>query len=362
MKTFSGFGHPTAGSGGGAVAVTIHDVARDAQLSVSTVSRAFTTPELLRPETRERVLRVADQLGYRPNRAARGLITGRTGNIGVIVPDLANPFFPNVLKGAQARARDAGYAVFLSDTDEDPRAEADLIHAMAKQVDGVVLCSSRMSAAQLEQSLGLTTLVLLNRRVPDVPAVLMDSAGGMRQAVDHLVALGHRRCAYLAGPRNSWSNRERRRGLRAAARRGLEVIELGPFAPRYEAGLHAADLALAEGVTAILAYNDLIAFGVLTRLNDRQVAVPGEVSVLGFDDIPMAAMCTPSLTTVAMPAEQAGRAAVDLLTAMLGSQSGERHEDRRELPTQLIVRGSTSTAPAPGPARRARSGRSSKGE
>ncbi len=347
------------------MAVTIHDVARSAQLSVSTVSRAFTMPELLRTETRERVLQVADRLGYRPNRAARGLITGRTGNIGVIVPDLANPFFPSVLKGAQARAREADYAVFLSDTDEDPRAEADLIRAMAKQVDGVVLCSSRMSAAQLEAILGLTSLVFLNRRVADAPAVLMDSAGGMRQAVDHLVALGHRRCVYLNGPRNSWSNRERRRGLKTAARRGLEVVELGPFAPRFEAGLHAADLALAEGVTAILAYNDLVAFGVLSRLNDRQVDVPGEVSVLGFDDIAMAAMCTPPLTTVAMPSEQAGRVAVDLLVGLLGSArdaAAGGDGDRRELPTQLIVRGSTSTAPQPRRARRVRSGRSSESE
>jgi DNA-binding LacI/PurR family transcriptional regulator len=345
------------------VAVTIHDVARNAQLSVSTVSRAFTTPELLREETRQRVLQVADRLGYRPNRAARGLITGRTGNVGVIVPDLANPFFPSVLKGVQARAREADYAVFLSDTDEDPRAEADLIRAMAKQVDGVVLCSSRMSSGQLEQIIGLTALVFINRRVPDAPAVLMDSAGGMRQVIDHLVALGHRRVVYLSGPRNSWSNRERRRGLKTAARRGLEVIELGPFAPRYEAGMHAADLALAEDVTAILAYNDLIAFGVLTRLNDRNVDVPGEISVLGFDDILLAAMCTPPLTTVSMPAEQAGRAAVELLVTLLGNPSGGDGEGRRELlPTQLIVRGSTSTANVRRRARRARPGRSSEGE
>jgi DNA-binding LacI/PurR family transcriptional regulator len=190
----------------------------------------------------------------------------------------------------------------------------------------------------------------------------MDSAGGMRQVVEHLVALGHRRCAYLAGPRNSWSNRERRRGLRTAPRRGLEVVELGPFAPRFEAGMHAADLALAEGVTAILAYNDLMAFGVLTRLNDRQVDVPGEVSVVGFDDIAMAAMCTPPLTTVAMPTEQAGRTAVDLLITLLGSPPGSDGDGRRALPTQLIVRGSTSTAHARRRMRRVRSGRSSEGE
>ena len=334
------------------MAVTIHDVARRARVSVSTVSRAFTMPELVREATRTRVLAAASELGYRPNRAARGLITGRTGNLGVIVPDLGNPFFPAVLKGAQVRAREADYAVFLADTDENPRLEADLIRAMAKQVDGVVLCSSRLASGELAPLLGLTTLVLLNRRVPAVPAVVMDSADGMRQAVEQLAALGHRRVAFLSGPRNSWSNRERRRGLRAAARAGgVEVAELGPFAPRFEAGLQAADIALAAGVTAVLAFNDLMALGVLSRLADRGVAVPAEVSVVGFDDIPMAAMCAPPLTTVAMPMELSGRAAVELLLERLAEQAaGSTANGRRQrvLSTQLIVR--SSTAP---PVRRA---------
>jgi DNA-binding LacI/PurR family transcriptional regulator len=336
------------------LAVTIHDVARRARVSVSTVSRAFTMPEVVREATRSRVLEAARELGYRPNRAARSLITGRTGNLGVIVPDLGNPFFPAVLKGAQVQAREADHAVFLADTDEDPRLEADLIRAMAKQVDGVLLCSPRLAPADLDEVLGLTSLVLLNRRVPGVPAVVMDSADGMRQAVEHLAALGHRRCAFLEGPRNSWSNRERRRGLRAAARaHGIEAAELGPFAPRFEAGMQAADVALAARVTAVLAFNDLMALGVLSRLADRGVAVPAEMSVVGFDDIPMAAMCAPSLTTVAMPMEQAGRAAVALLLDRLaGGARADGQPPRLLLGTQLIVR--SSTAP-PGGAPRASS-------
>jgi DNA-binding LacI/PurR family transcriptional regulator len=169
----------------------------------------------------------------------------------------------------------------------------------------------------------------------------MDVAGGMRQAVDHLTALGHRRIAYLQGPRASWSNQQRRRGLRHAGRRGMAVTELGPFAPTFEGGLHAADLALAEDVTAIVAYNDLMALGVLSRLADREVKVPAEVSVLGFDDVPMAGMATPPLTTVAMQNGRAGRAAVDLLVNLIsGADAGEL---RRELECQLIVRASTAT-------------------
>lgn len=335
---------------GAQVAVTIRDVARTAQVSMSTVSRAFTMPELVREQTRRRVLDAARELGYRPNRAARGLITGQTGNVGVVVPDLTNPFFPSVLQGAQARAQEADYAVFLADTGEDPRNEVELIQTMAKQVDGVVICSSRLSRGQVDDIVGLTPLVFLNRRVRGVPAVLMDSADGMRQAVDHLAALGHRRCAYLSGPRRSWSNEDRRRGLRKAAKdHDMDVVELGPFAPWYEAGMQAADLALAADVTAILAFNDLMAVGVLTRLADRGVAVPEEMSVLGFDDIAMAGMCTPPLTTIAMPKKKSGRAAVDLLLSLLAASDTDV-EGWRALPTQLIVR--SSTAPPRGAPRR----------
>jgi DNA-binding LacI/PurR family transcriptional regulator len=174
-------------------------------------------------------------------------------------------------------------------------------------------------------------------------AVLMDSADGMKQAVQHLAALGHERVAYLSGPRSSWSNRQRRRGLASAvAATGLEVVELGPLAPTFAAGHHAADLALATGVTAVVAFNDLMALGVISRLAERSVAVPTEMSVVSFDDIPMAAMCTPPLTSVAMPTELAGRVAVDLLLSLLRPEGAGGDRSQRRLPTQLIVRGSTA--------------------
>lgn len=327
---------------------TIHDVAKAAKVSPSTVSRAFTMPDLLRADTRERVLAAAQRLGYQPNRAARGLITGRTGNVGVIVPDLSNPFFPAVLKGAQARARESDYAVFLADAEEDPMLEEELIRAMAKQVDGVVLCSSRASSALLRDIAQDVTLVLMNRRIGDLPAVNMDSAGGARQVVDHLAALGHRRIAYLNGPAFSWSNRARRRGLKAGGTaNGVEIVELGPLPPTFEGGLMAADLTLAADVSAVLAYNDLVALGVLSRLADRSVEVPAQLSVVGFDDIPMAQMSGPRLTTVSMPCERAGRLAIDVLAGRIGDSLREQNETHRALPTSLIVRGSTAPPPTP---------------
>ena len=320
---------------------SIRDVARRANVSLATVSRAFAAPGLVRAETLQRVLAVAEELHYRPSRAARSLTTGRTGNIGVVVPDLGNPFFSAILKGGQARAREADLAVFLADSEENPRLEIELVRAMARQGDGVIICSSRLSEAQLQQLRNDTTLVLLNRRVRGVSSVLLDSAGGMRQAIEHLVALGHHRIGFLGGPAGSWSNRERRRGLRTEARgRSLEITEFGPFAPHFEAGQHAADLAVAAEVTAVVAFNDLLALGVLSRLADRGIGVPDEISVVGFDNIPMAAMATPHLTTVALPLEQAGRVAIELLLERLAQPGSGTHE--QGLPAQLIVRASTA--------------------
>jgi DNA-binding LacI/PurR family transcriptional regulator len=327
------------------MAVTIKDVARAAGVSPATVCRALSTPDLVRAETRERVRRSATELGYSPNRAARGLITGRTGNLGLVVPDLGNPFFPAVVKGIQARAREADYAVFLADTDEDPAAEAQLVRTLAKQVDGLVLCSPRISEAELRDFAAQTPLVMLNRRVGRIPAVTFANGDGMRQAVTHLTALGHRRIAYVAGPRVSWSNRERVRGLRlAAAAAGAELIEIGPVQPQFDGGVAAADPVLATGVTAVVAYNDVIALGLLSRFTARGIAVPAAISVLGFDDIALAAMVHPSLTTVGLPMESSGRAGIDLLLGLL-QDPARFGATRRELDTQLMVRGSTGPAP-----------------
>ncbi|MBL7257625.1 LacI family DNA-binding transcriptional regulator [Paractinoplanes lichenicola] len=339
------------------MAVTIKDVARAAGVSVATVTRALSMPDVVRAATRERVLETAKTLGYQPNRAARGLITGRTGNLGLLVPDLANPFFPGIVKGVQARAHEADHAVFLADTDENPAAEAGLVRKLAKQVDGVVLCSPRMPEAELRALAADIPIVLVYRRIPGTPSVTAAFLDGMRQAISHLTALGHQRIAYVAGPRSSWANRERVKSLRAVGRdvagngspagrasaegkvsaaAKCELVEMGSVTPTFEGGVAAADGVLAAGVTAVIAYNDLVALGLLHRCAARGVRVPGDLSVLGFDDIPLGAMVHPALTTVALPKGPAGRAAVDLLL--------QERKEKRELPTQLIVRGSTGPA------------------
>src|SRR2546423_12196212 len=228
--------------------VTIHDVARRAQVSPSTVSRALSASHLVRGTTRERVLAAAKELGYQPNPAARSLITGRTGNIGIVVPDLNTPFYAGVLRGVQARARQSGYAVFFADGEEDPVAEEALVRAMSRQVDGVVMCAPFASDTQLRALAGLTSLALLNRRLRDVPAALMGSASGMRQGGGHLYALGHRHVGYFNRPRSSWANPGRRRGLRAAPTRGRVTRgDFGPLEPKFEGGAAAADPPPARG-------------------------------------------------------------------------------------------------------------------
>ncbi|TWD83303.1 LacI family transcriptional regulator [Kribbella amoyensis] len=329
------------------MAATIRDVARLAGVSTSTVSRALSVPELVNAATRAKVQSAAASLGYAPNRAARGLITGRTGNLGLVLPDLANPFFPSVVKGVQARARAADVAVFVADTDEDDLAEIGLVRALAKQVDGLILCSPRSTDDELREIAAETTVVLVNRLVDDLPAVVFDHRDGMRQAVAHLVALGHRRIAWVGGPANSWSSEQRGAGLAAAAAaQGVELVEVGHFPPYYDGGMAAADQVVATGATAVITYNDLVAIGLLGRLHFRGFFVPDDLSVVGIDDIEMAAMARPTLTTVRLPKQQAGRIAVELLLSLLDIPASTERERpaHRALTGELMVRDSTADA------------------
>jgi DNA-binding LacI/PurR family transcriptional regulator len=322
--------------------VTIRAVAAQAGVSPSTVSRTLNAPELVNAVTRRRVLDCAQRLGYHPNRSARSLVLGRTTALGLIVPDIANPFFAPFIKAVQARLRDSDHALFLADTDEDPHAEVALAQAMSAQVDGLILCSPRMSGPRLRSLAARVPLVVANRLSRTVPSISMDFVPGIDQAVGHVHALGHRRCAYLAGPGGSWSNRRRQSVfLHACAARGIRLTVLGPYEPRFAGGYRGADEALAAGVTAVFAYNDLVALGVLSRLAARGVRVPGEMSVVGFDDVPMASMTSPPLTTVAVPIATVAQASAAMLLSLLGA-AAPRRPAARELATRLVIRSTTT--------------------
>ncbi|MER6828493.1 LacI family DNA-binding transcriptional regulator [Streptosporangium sp. NPDC000563] len=321
------------------MAATIRDVARASGVHVSTVSRTFSAPHLVNAETRNRVLAVAEELGYRPNRAARALTTGRTHNIGLIVADISNPFFPPLIKSAQAQARARDYHVFVADTDEDPLVEEELIQTLAKQVDGVLLCSPRLSNRVIERLRADVPFVVVNRRVRGMPTILMDVGQGARLAIEHLMRLGHRRIALLLGPAGSWTSGEMRAA--ATATDGVELVILGPNAPTEQGGLAVAAEVISAGVTGVLAYNDLVAIGLIEGLYERGVRVPDEVSVVGVDDIVPGRLNRPKLTTVAMPTAAAGRMAVDLL---LQSFDAGATPTLATLDTSLVVRESTGEA------------------
>lgn len=322
------------------MAVTISDVAKAAGVSPSTVSRVLTRPERVDAETRARIVEQIERLGYKVNRAARGLVTGRTSNLAVIVADLANPFFPDIVKGIQLRAQRHNLTTLLADSGEDPDAELNLVGTLAPQVDGIVLCGSRMSDEQLAKARQLAPLVLVNRSTAGYPAVTVDNVDGMRQAIRHLRALRHRRIGYVGGPEGSRSHHDRLAGAhRAAADNGIELVELGNVDPSFGGGAAAADPVLLAEVTAVLTYNDVIAIGLMHRLVSYGVRVPDEISIVGFDDIPLGEMTYPPLTTVRFPRREAGEAAVDRLLRVL---DGEPDDDTAPLPTELVVRGSTT--------------------
>ncbi|MDN4476868.1 LacI family DNA-binding transcriptional regulator [Demequina sp. SYSU T00192] len=328
------------------MSATITDVARAAGVSPSTVSRALGGGPV-NDATRATIVRVAEELGYRPNRAARELITGRTGTIGLLVPDLGNPYFSEIIKGASSRARAGALPIFVSDTDEDVAREREAIASLRATTDGLLLVSPRGSDEELAALAAGGPTVVVNREVPGLPAVISDAASGIAQALQHLGALGHTRVAYVTGPHGSWSDHRRREGLASATGLGIEIVHVPAATPTFHSGVLAADLVLTTGATAVIAFNDLIAIGVLDRLAARGVRVPHDLSVVGHDDIAMASMCSPHLTTIAVPKERMGSMAADMLLRTLDRRGASDDRDPSVLlPSTLIVRDSTGEVKA----------------
>lgn len=340
------------------VRATIIDVATEAGVHPSTVSRVLTghTGTTLRPATRERVLAAADRLGYRPSAIARGLRLQQTMTLGMLVPDITNPFFSEIIKGAEEAALARGYNLILCNTEDEPEREAAYLDLLRRrQVDGLLIASSQMADARIAELRGEGGIpfVLLNRATradDDDLAVVVDNASAAFDAVAHLAALGHRRVGHIAGPQGTTTGLERLEGFRAgvsamglATDPGL-VVEADGFT--IEEGSRALMTMLADGArpTAVFAANDMIAIGILQRLRDVGVVVPRGMSVVGFNDIPLAGLLEPALTTVRVPQREMGIAGADLLIDRL---EGRPIEDGRvTLPTELVIRASTAAPPA----------------
>ncbi|MGJ4729225.1 LacI family DNA-binding transcriptional regulator [Luteimonas sp. SDU101] len=328
---------------------TIYDIARHVGVSAGTVSRALSRPEKVLPDTRRRIEQAAAQLGYVPNAVARTLKTQRSGKILITVPDIGNPFFAQILKGAEEAAQASGYAVLLGDTQHQSEREERYAQMLPRnQADGMIVLGHRLppTARELVSQLGAAAPVVNGCEFDPalgIPSVHIDNAAAARAAMEHLYGLGHQRIAVVGGPPDNPLHQQRLEGARAAAREQgcLEWLTPVPGDFSVESG-HAAALQLlrqASAPTAAFCFSDQMALGVLAACRDLGVRVPEDFSVVGFDDLASSRYLSPPLTTISQPMRELGVRAVGLLLAII--QGGDAPH-QQTLDFSLMLRGSTA--------------------
>ena len=322
---------------------TIDDIAAASGVSRSTVSRALGRPDLISKAVVERVRETAAQLGYSVNPVARALSTGKPGNLAVIVPDIANPFFPPIIRALQQRADDASYGMLIGDCDGDPGRELRLVGRLAPQIEGIVLVSSRLSAKEIDQLATLRPVVLINRDVSTLSRVLIDPREGLNQAVRSLAKDGHSRISYIAGPSISWSDQQRRLRVAEAGRRsGIEVEVIEGFGDSFNGGKAAVPTLLANECTGAIAFDDFVAHGVLAGLAEKGVSSPEAFSLIGFDDV-LGSVTFPALSSIHAPGEEAGSAAMRMLLEQI---AGGLPGQKETLATRFVPRATTAVPAA----------------
>ncbi len=325
--------------------VTITDVAEAARVSPMTVSRVLNGRGGASEETRQRVLETAVALNYRPNAFAKNLRNDRSKIVAIVVPDIVNPFFPEIIRGAELAARPAGYTLLTCNVVEDPAREEEVLRTLLeKRVDGVILCSARLDEKRLAQAIdGHRAVVLINRVLPKRAAgsIEIDYRAGVEAIVEQLIAQGRRRFAYASGPATSYGGHKRRQGLVAAlARHGLALEAEIPSTPDLAGGIEAGRYLVRTGavIDAIICYNDLIAVGVMGVLKDQQIDIPADIAVTGCDDILLAGLVSPPLTTLRVAKEDLGELAMRML---LDRIEGRHTQHGIVIEPDLIVRGTT---------------------
>ncbi len=301
------------------------DVARTAGVSLMTVSRVINQKGDVNPETRKRILEIIKDLDYHPSAIARSLATQETRTIGLVIPDVSNPFFADITRGIETLAYAQGYQVFLCNTGEDPERELAIIQSLEeKRVDGLILCSSRIESATLINLLSrLPAAVLINRRLPgkageDYQSVFLDDEISGELATHHLIQSGHTKIGYMAGPVSSFSGQGRKNGYQSTMKKaGLPINRdwIMHCQPTVDGG-HQAALQLLQRcseLTALFCYNDLVAVGALQACTELNRKVPQDLAIVGHDDIPLAALVSPALTTCRVPRHELGTRAVEAL-------------------------------------------------
>ncbi|MGK9219169.1 MULTISPECIES: LacI family DNA-binding transcriptional regulator [unclassified Microbacterium] len=323
----------------------ISDVAKHAGVSPATVSRVMNGNPKVDPALVQRVQDAAAELGYSASPLARSLALGKTQTVAVLVPDLGNPTFQAILRTLSRAAAGDGYHVLVADSAEVAADEAALALQARRRTDGIVLVAPRMPDDELAAALPrLAPAVLVNRGGDGAPVVAADYGRGLRELIEHLRMLGHRRLLYLAGVPGSASNARRVAAIAEAraAHPDLDIAE-APCGTGFADGSAAVATVRAHEATAVLAYNDLVAMGLLSALHEEGVAVPHEVSVTGFDDIPFARYTTPPLTTASVPTDRMGELAWSAMRALLEDDAAAPPV---VLAPTLAVRGSTAPPPA----------------
>ena len=331
---------------------SIKDIARLAKVSHPTVSRALQNSPLVNAKTAEKIRRIARESGYKPSAVARGLVTRRTRTIGLVVTTIADPFTSEVVSGIEQVASDHGYCVFLADSLANPEREKKVVQAFAEQrVDGILVTSSRVGALHLPLlSEMMVPIVLVNDQHPGSVAhsVLIQNEDGTRMLTEHLIALGHRRIAFIGDENGYHSDTERRNGyLKALEAAGIDrdprlMLAGNGKAERAQLATEAL-LALDQPPTAVCCYNDMSALGALHAIHARGLSVPGDISVAGFDDLFLARYTDPPLTTIRQPMRQMGQLAMESLVKLMNGQT----VPQIHIPAEMVVRASTGPAPAP---------------
>jgi LacI family transcriptional regulator len=329
---------------------SLKDVAKAAGVHTATASRALNerTASMVSPQTVQRVREAAETLGYRVNRVARGLKTNRSFTIGMLVPDIMNPFFPPMVRGAEDGLAEAGYTLVLADTDNDAGKERRTQTVMLeRQVDGLLLATARRRDPVIEELLTTSVpFVLVNRTIDrgGVAAVIPDDQAGMALAVDHLYDLGHRVIGHVAGPSGTSTGSRRAAGFQAAVRsRGLEpgpVFEVAAFTLEATSALAESLFTGPDRPSAIVAANDLIALGTLDAAEALGLSCPRDLSLVGFNDMPFVDRLRPPLTTIRINEYELGMRASQMLLALIEDPEA-RHETIMLAP-ELVARGSTT--------------------
>ncbi len=319
------------------MSVTIKDIAKEAKVSIATVSRVINNKsEGVGQETRERIQKIIKDMNYYPNRVARGMVTKKSNILGLILPDISNPFFPDLVRGLEDTASKSGYNIVLCNSDNNKDKEASYIRVLKENNAAGIFYISVIKKNDNNLNLLLDSkipFVLMDRRIniEKVPKIYTDNMTGMYEMVEYLIENGHNHIAYISGPKHNSSSDQRLEGYKKALSDSgisvnVDIIKIGDY--KIESGRqHMLDL-LEQGnkFTAVACANDMMAVGALEVLKDKKLKVPKEISITGYDDIFMASVTSPKLTTVAQPKYEMGCIAAELMIKLVQGQKISRME------------------------------------